>query len=351
VGRVPTRWGHWSLWRGRLPAHAADMTDALVTVTTAVLRQAAVRAVQAPSIHNTQPWTFVLAADRLDIHIDPERRLSVLDPRGRQLMISCGCALLNARVAIAAAGHQPIVQRFPDPANPNLVARLSVGDVSPAGRDAALDLAIDQRRTNRRAFMDEPVPRSFVTKLVAAVRAEGAVLVPVTSPSHRAAVAELTALAARLENEDPQYLAEILTWTTDDPRRPDGVQAASMPYEADRRGGPTPIRSFDVRGMGWLPPARNAGRDDCLLVLCSDEDEPAAWLRAGEALERMWLELTDHGYWASPMTQVVEVRATHDRLREELGITAHPQLLLRVGRAPEAMRTPRRREQDVIVDA
>jgi hypothetical protein len=327
------------------------MTDTMVSVSAAVLRRAAVRAIQAPSIHNTQPWTFVLSEDALEIHIDPTRRLSVLDPRGRQSMISCGCALLNARVAIAAAGHHAVVQRFPDRANPNVVARVTVGDVRPAGRNAALDIAIDQRRTNRRGFMDDPVPASLVTKLAASVREEGAVLVPVTSPGHRAAVAELTALAAHLENEDPRYLAEILEWTTDDPRRPDGVQAASMPYAGARPVGPSPIRSFDVRGMGWLPSAGRSGPDECLLVLCSTQDEPSGWLHAGEALERLWLELTDYGYWASPMTQVVEVRITHDRLRDELGLSAHPQLLLRVGRAPAAMPTPRRSAHDVIVEA
>ena len=36
-------------------------------------------------------------------------------------------------------------------------------------------------------------------------------------------------------------------------------------------------------------------------------DTPAAWLRAGEALERVLLEVTRCGYVASPLTQVTEV--------------------------------------------
>ena len=57
------------------------------------LRRAAVRATLAPSIHNTQPWRFVLSADALEIHADPARQLRVLYPRGRQMTISCGCAV------------------------------------------------------------------------------------------------------------------------------------------------------------------------------------------------------------------------------------------------------------------
>ena len=53
------------------------------------VRRAAVRATLAPSVHNTQPWRFVLGSSRLEIHADWNRRLRVLDPRGRQLLISC----------------------------------------------------------------------------------------------------------------------------------------------------------------------------------------------------------------------------------------------------------------------
>jgi hypothetical protein len=325
----------------------------IVSTEAAVLRRAAIRAIQAPSIHNTQPWKFVLSEERLEIHIDPSRRLKVLDPRGRQLVISCGCALLNARVAIAAAGFEPVVERLPYQGKPNVLARLTVGGPHPAGRNSALDLAIDRRHTNRRAFMDEPVPTSTLNKFVAAVRDEGAVLVPVTSRQNRVLIAELTAQAARIENEDPAYIEEIRAWTTDDPRRPDGVQAASVPYAGvgAASNGASPIRSFDVRGMGWLPSAAQFGPDESLLVLCSTDDEPHGWLRAGEALERLWLEITDHGFWASPLTQVVEVRGTHDRLREALKLTSYPQILLRVGRAPDTGRTPRRQPFDVIVEA
>jgi hypothetical protein len=77
-----------------------------------------------------------------------------------------------------------------------------------------------------------------VAKLVAEVGADGAVLVSVTLSAHRAAVVELTSLAAHLENEEPQYPADIPAWTTDNPRLPDGEQAARMPYAAPNPTGP-----------------------------------------------------------------------------------------------------------------
>ncbi len=223
------------------------------TSTVTTLLRAAAQAALAPSVHNTQPWRFVVTPDALEIRSDMTRRLTVLDPRGRQLMISCGCALFNARVAIAAAGFESAVTRLPDPEIPDLLARVSLGEARDWVPIAALDEAIGDRRTNRRAFADEPVPASVIYDLVSAARSEGGYLIPITTPEHRTATAELSRLADRIEHADPAYLAELRAWTTDDPRRKDGVQAASVPYAGPQSDAhdAVPIRSFDVRGMGW----------------------------------------------------------------------------------------------------
>ena len=91
--------------------------------------------------------------------------------------------------------------------------------------------------------------------------------------------------------------------------------------------------------------------DQCLLLLASLDDGPESWLRTGEALERVWLELTRLGYAASPLNQLVEVAQTHERLRTSLQIDLHPEILLRVGLAPDMVQTPRRPTDEVICSA
>src|SRR4051812_21809118 len=127
-----------------------------------VVVRAAEGARLAPSIHNTQPWRLRLTASSLDLHADGSRRLDVLDPRGRQLLISCGAALFNARVAIAAAGYSPLVHRLPDPNDPSLVARVAVGPPRGYLPLAALDDYIPRRHTNRRAFVADSVPLALI---------------------------------------------------------------------------------------------------------------------------------------------------------------------------------------------
>jgi nitroreductase len=319
---------------------------------TKALRRAAVRATRAPSVHNTQPWQFVLNADTLEIFADTSRQLSVLDPLGRQLLLSCGCALFNARVSLAASGYAAHVERFPDPSRVDLVARISAGPLgeSPEAGLAQLDPVIDERQTNGRQLMDEHVPPDIVAMLIDAAGREGAEAFAIERPEDRLTVARLSQQADELENSDPAYRAELRAWTSDDPRRQDGVIALAVPHVDGDAQDDLPIRDVDTRGTGWLPAQTHSSADRCLLLLGALEENRVAWLRAGEALDRVLLEIARRGFAASPLTQVVEVPKTAALLRQELQLTMHPLVLLRVGRAPTMSPTRRRRLVDMLIE-
>lgn len=277
------------------------MTSVLGSDVTRLVRRAAVRATQAPSIHNTQPWRLRLGPSTLEIHADWRRRLEALDPRGRQLLVSCGCAVLNARVALAAAGYDPVVDRLPDPARRELLARLTVPD-SPAADPTlgALDTQIALRHTNRRLLAVTMTPRGLVDTLMGVAADERTELLPIP-PENRAAVARLSRQADRDRKVADAFGEDLRAWS--------------------------------------------AGE---LLLLGTRHDTPAAWLRTGEALERVLLELTRHGYRASLLTRVIEEPATNAALRAELQTDMHPHVLVRAGRAAPSPASRRRRFADVL---
>lgn len=329
------------------------MTRLAETARNTALRRAAVRATYAPSVHNTQPWRMHIASDELRIYADRSRQLPVLDPTGRQLLVSVGCAALNARAALAARGNVVAIERFPDNADPGLAAVLRIVEENSASVDrqlAALDEFIEARQTNRRRFTGDPVPESLLETLEAAAGVENGRLVVIRDPDQRVAVASLSQHADDIENLNPAYRAELRAWTSDDPERRDGVPAVAVPHVTGDSQDEIPIRDFDTRGVGRLPSATHSSRDQCLVLLGTVGDRPPDWLRAGEALERVLLEITRHGFVASPLTQVTEVPATRAELRRQLSLTVYPHVLLRIGRAPLSPRSRRRRLVEVLFE-
>ena len=177
--------------------------------TKALFRKAVERASLAPSVHNTQPWHFVVRPDVLELHADNDRQLRALDPTGRQLVISCGCALFNARVGLAA-DRVLQVDRLPDPTKPDLLALLTVLDEpAPWTPLVRLDPVIERRHTNRRDFFDEDVPPDVIYELTTAAEQEEASLVQMWSPEHKIVAAQLSREAETIQNTDPRYQAEL----------------------------------------------------------------------------------------------------------------------------------------------
>jgi nitroreductase len=326
------------------------MLTSLASTEATALRRAAVRATLAPSVHNTQPWRLHLADGRLDIYADLSRQLQVLDPTSRQLLISCGCALMNARVALAGAGHGVRVERADEPSRSTPLASLTTTDESADLALAALDPVLELRQTNRRQFAEDEVAESVMDILQEAAAAEGASLFTIRDPEQRIAVATLSQRADAIENLNPAYRAELRAWTSDDPSRRDGVPSLAVPHVDGSSEDDVPIRDFDTRGTGGLPSRTRSSMKQTMVLLCTDSDTPAHWLRAGEALERVLLEITRHGLSASLLTQVTEVPSTRAELRQELQLLRHPHVLLRIGRAPITPASRRRRLVEVLTE-
>jgi hypothetical protein len=314
--------------------------------TKALFRKAVERASLAPSVHNTQPWHFVVRPDVLELHADNDRQLRALDPTGRQLVISCGCALFNARVGLAA-DRVVQVDRLPDAAKPDLLALLTVLDEpAPWTPLVRLDPMIERRHTNRRDFFEENVPPEVIYELTTAAEQEEASLVHIVDPEQKVTAARLSREAEAIQNDDPRYRAELQAWTTTDLHRTDGVPVYAIPHTDARSEPESLVRNFDVAGKGWLPRLKQSSLNHCLMVLGTAESTRSAWLRAGEALQRILLEATRLDYVVSIASQVAEVPSTRKRLREELGLEIHPLLLMRIGQAAP---TPAGKRRDLTM--
>jgi nitroreductase len=302
-------------------------------------------ATRAPSIHNTQPWKFTAAGDRLEVFLDRERALPVLDPTARQQVISCGSAVEFAVVALAAAGFLSEVEVVAEDGYPDQLATLRVvGRHEATEEDRAQAAAIERRHTVRAAFQPRGVPDELVDRLQREAASFRTWLKPITRSEEEVATVFLISRAEEIEQGDPAYRAELESWLRTDPGALDGVPVDAVP-EGDPQARPSNwlIRDFLVGGRErheFLEP----GDPDApppeverptVVLLGTDGDDRYAWLQAGRALGRLLLVATAAGVAASPLTQALDWPVTRTRMQSRLSLVGHPQMLLRMGYPPE----------------
>ncbi|GAA1830930.1 Acg family FMN-binding oxidoreductase [Actinomadura chokoriensis] len=318
-------------------------------------RTAVEDAVWAPSVHNTQPWRFGLHGARISLSADIDRRLDVADPDGREMLISCGAALYNLKTSLRTLGYTPHVRLLPDPDRPHLLADI---DLEPGGQPDQQTLRehaqIRRRRTHRGGFRPDPVPAGVLSAMRHDAEREGARLVEAVDVHVKEALAALTEAAEHVQQRTPAHTAEIARWAPS-PRtsRADGVQEGAYPQQVPQTKPHFPARDF-ARGHGWGAQSTH-GQDEgkalagLTLLLVSAGDEPADWLRTGQALQRLLLRATERDLAAAFHTQALEVPELRAFIRTRFCNGAHPQMLLRLGApAGEELGTVRRPVEEVI---
>lgn len=299
-------------------------------VETEAVKDAVSAACRAPSLHNIQPWRWVLDGDELQLFLDPSRTLSS-DRSGRESVIGCGAALDHLRVAMSASGMQINVERFPNPNDPDHLAsvRFAPMDFVTEGhrRRAA---AIWVRRSDRLPLAEpaewgsfEPVLRSRIERY--------RVHLDVLPEEARPRLAQASKFAESLRLYDSTYHAELQRWT-----KP-FEESAGIPYSSlasGAEGDRVDVGRVFPHGHGQA--RRGHIREDRakIVVVSTDADTRADALEAGEALSTVLLECTMAGMATCPLTHLTEVQAAREIVETLMGRDAVPQILIRIGHAP-----------------
>jgi hypothetical protein len=308
---------------------------------------AAEAAIRAPSLHNTQPWRFRLRDGGIEVLLDPGRRLEVADRTGWAARLAGGAAVFNARLALAGRGIPPEVRLHPDPADPDLIARLTPGvSRPPTYAEEDLLAAIPRRHSNRGPFSAEPVPPEVRIRLLEAAASEGAWLELLVGMTALAGFAQIANSADRVLRRDARYQTELAGWTHAD-EAPDGVPEAAagpLPEPQDL----LPQRHFGERRRA---PGRDYEPEPLVGILGVPGDRPLHQTAAGQALQKVLLTAVDAGLATSLLSQPIEVPAAREQLRRSLGRSGYPQIAIRFGYGIPGHPAPRRDVADFLPHA
>ncbi|KAA1251174.1 NAD(P)H nitroreductase [Mycobacterium simiae] len=300
-----------------------------------MLRKAVLLACRAPSVHNSQPWRWVVEGNAKDrtahLFVDRHRTVPATDHSGREALMSCGAVLDHLRIAVTAAHWQASITRFPDPKNFDHLATVEfspIDHVSDAQHKRAQ--AILQRRTDRLPF-DRPSYWHLFEPVLLGIVDNDAALLHVLADEQRPHLVQASQLSEALRRDDPSYHAE-LDWWTSPFALAEGVPPSALASDTERLrvdvARDFPVRSHQDRRAGITADWSK------ILVLSTPDDTRADVLRCGEVLSSVLLECTMAGLATCTLSHLIESSESRDIVRNMIGQRGEPQVLIRVGITP-----------------
>ncbi|HEY9144796.1 MAG TPA: hypothetical protein VIM90_12260 [Arenimonas sp.] len=306
------------------------------------------QATLAASSHNTQPWTFRLGTDGIDILPDFSRRLPVVDPDDHHLFASLGCAAENLLQASAAAGlHGDFACSAGKPG-------VQIRFEKSAPSRSPLFEAIPHRQCCRSDYDGSAISGEQQRLLEAAAQGKGVSLLWLTGRSKLEAVADYVAQGNNAQMGDPAWQKELRDWVrfsaAEARRTGDGLYGPVM-------GNPSVPRWLGSLAMRLTLSAKSQNTKDtrhirqssAIAVFHSEADDWQHWIEAGRSYERFALQATALGLATAFINQPVEVAALRTQFADYLGLGGRrPDLVVRVGRGPAMPRSMRRPVNEVI---
>ncbi len=296
--------------------------------------------------HNTQPWRFSKVADGLAIAPDFSRRTPVVDPDDHHLYASLGCAAESLSIAARARG---LSGEIGEAGAEGLIATLR-----PAQPEiGALFAAIPERQCTRSAYDGTRLTSEEVGVLAAEAKVHG-----VTAIWREGAAVEpildLVIAGNTRQMENPAFVAELRKWIrfngAQAARTGDGLYAAvSGNPTAPETIGRILFDAFFRIGPENDKYARHIRSSAGIFTLVAPSNDPAGWIAAGRAYQRMALRATAMGLRNAFVNQSVEEPAVRADLASLLDLDEmRPNLVFRVGRAPPMPRSLRRLPEAVM---
>jgi len=297
----------------------------------------------AASGHNTQPWRFRLADDRIAIRPDFARRTPVVDPDDHHLFVSLGCAAENLSLAAAERGRRSQVRFDPEGAG----SVIFEFDGAPPEHSILFE-AIPRRQATRADYKGRPVSAPDLETLAAVVRVPGVDLILATDRQQIERVLDLVIAGNSAQMADPAFVRELKDWLRFNPGQAletgDGLFSAAS-------GNPT--APAWLGGLMFDLVFRVATENDKYVrqlrssagvaIFVSEHDDKDHWVRAGRACQRFALQATALGLKHAFINQPVEVAALRPQLANLVGMTGRrPDIVMRFGYGPTLPFSPRR---------
>lgn len=299
----------------------------------------------APSVHNTQPWSFTVNGMTIAISANPERILTEGDPTRRELWISLGICLETLLIAAKALGHSAsITHQQTDTTEWPFVTMTITANTHP-GQRQTLDV-LTKRHSYRGPMQRIALPNSLLANARQAIDDLTGVSVHlVDSTADIEAIADLTYKGMRLALSNPAFrheLADLIHYNWSPAR------VGMHGFVLNRRALGSVWEKWsiklglDIRNKAMADRTKVATASG-LVFVATEGDVPRYWLTAGQAYCRISHVITGAGLAQSTIAAPVEAASFHEDIERLLKTTHRIQAMIRIGKAtrPQKKFSPR----------
>ncbi len=317
------------------------------------LRRILEAAIKAPSGENAQPWRFKVYEEKMEIevHIIDEPH----DPYSwghRASYVAAGAAVENIVLAASSEGLLAGVSYFPEATDELYVARITLNQ---GGHPDTLAKYIDRRVTNRKQYEKRELSAEVISKIQNSVPQElaGVQLIIDAAARARVTAAACTNEKIMLANRAVHnYFFSHINWTKeDDDAKRVGFFIKTLELPPPAVIGFKLMRTWSRASwmntyfkMNEIVAKQNAAMyalSPLVGAIASIDESPLSAVKAGRALQRLWLTVTAEGLSLQPMAGLpylyLAARNGADffsRTEKEALTTAYQNLLSEIAHPP-----------------
>jgi len=307
-------------------------------------------ALLAPVSRETQEWAFCTTGGGVEVYADYSRRMPLIDPHDRELLMSVGAAITRFRVTAACHGFDLSVSYTPGREQCVPVAYLAVRPARTSDESlTALSPSIrSQHTTPGWTFLRQRSPSATLEEEPidpAAVQSICDILdrfperLHLASPQPRHRAAQLIDFASRGRQSSIAGRAES---SNSIPTGVDELRAGESAGLASLIAGPwlsRPLDPSEVPTSRNVRPHEQPVRSAPTLILLTSEDDRASLIQSGEILERLLLVVTTAGLRYSLFNHPIELEELLEKARIPAASKGQPQVLVRISgaRVPAAV--------------
>jgi len=272
--------------------------------------------IQAPSGDNCQPWNFARKKNQIDLYLNKEKDLSFFNVNQIASLISCGAVLENMKITASSFGIDSKIEYITDKKDSDLKASVKL-IIDKSKKDELSDF-IWERHTNRKFYKKTPASSSVLQSMESSINMiPGAKLHFITKKDDLKKLAKIIYQVDRIRTEHRplhEHLMKMIRFTDKEAfEKRDGLPLKNL--EAGLAGelflkATKPwsvmniVNKIGIGRMVALHSYQGIVNSSGIALLTIDGMDDKAFIKGGQALERVWLTISSLGLVMQPMTAI-----------------------------------------------